>query len=576
MLTRPTAWAGVQYFRNVTTRSTAVLRSSIVMTRRGLIDPMRPWDGLRALRISRRAGPFAAMLDRPVRRYPNRIAVIDDRGATSFGELDDLANGLANALTEIGIESGSVLGIVCRDHREVVLTAVACGRRGVRVVFMNTGMAATQMADVARREGITAVMVDPALLHLTAGIPVLVRRILARPSGLDRSVSDGVVSIDMNECPHVDVDSLIARSSRTQGPLPEAPGGLVLLTSGTTGTPKGARRQRISPFQSAQFLDRVPLASGGVMVIAAPLFHGTGLSQFIVAMALGKTVVLRPQKFDAEATVRELARHRADALVVVPTMLSRILDLGEKLSEYDLSSLQIISCGGSALSPNLCRRTEEVFGPVLYNLYGSTEVAQATVATPRDLLTAPGCAGRAPVGCRVAIYDDRYRRITEPGVRGDIYVSSGLSFSGYTDGSSKALVDGLFSTGDRGYLNSDGLLYVEGRADDMVVSGGENVYPLEIENLLAARADITDVAVVGVDDPDFGQRLRAYVVVSGEKPPTPEDLKQHARSSLARYKVPRDVVFVDRIPRNSMGKIVRSELLRHDLCPTGEVGNEDR
>jgi fatty-acyl-CoA synthase len=337
---------------------------------------------------------------------------------------------------------------------------------------------------------------------------------------------------------------------------------MVLLTSGTTGRPRGTPRDRMSPMQSAQLLDRIPLSRSGTMVLATPLFHGTGLGQFVVAMTLGKKVVLR-RRFDPEATLADIAEHRADTLVVIPTMLRRMITLGPAvLARYDTSSLRVVVCAGSALSPDLCRRTTEAFGDVLYNVYGSTEVANASVAIPAELRRAPGTAGRPPVGCRLALYDERRTRITAPDVPGTIFVSTGLSFACYTDGGQKEVVDGMVSTGDVGHLDADGLLFVDGRDDEMIVSGGENVFPVEVENLLAARPDVHDVAVVGVDDPDFGARLRAFIVPNPGTTPDAGEIRDYVKANLARYKVPRDVVFVAELPRNATGKLLREQLER--------------
>jgi fatty-acyl-CoA synthase len=337
---------------------------------------------------------------------------------------------------------------------------------------------------------------------------------------------------------------------------------MVLLTSGTTGRPKGAPRDRISPMQSAQILDRIPLSRGGTMVLATPLFHGTGLGNFIMAMTLGKAVVLR-RRFDPEATLAEVAAHRADTLVVVPTMLQRIVDLGpEALARHDTSALRIVVCAGSALAPDLCVRATEAFGDVLYNLYGSTEVANASVATPAELRRAPGTVGRAPVGCRLVLFDERRNRVTAPNVPGTIFVNNGLSFRAYTDGATKETIEGMISTGDVGHFDEEGLLFIDGRDDDMIVSGGENVFPVEVENLLAGRPDVREAAVVGVDDPEFGKRLRAFVVASPDADVDAEEIKGYVKANLARHKVPRDVVFVDELPRNPTGKLLRRELDR--------------
>jgi fatty-acyl-CoA synthase len=202
----------------------------------------------------------------------------------------------------------------------------------------------------------------------------------------------------------------------------------------------------------------------------------------------------------------------------------------------------------------------ELFGDVLYNLYGSTEVAVASVATPEDWKQAPGTVGRVPVGCTVRIYDDHDQRITAPNVTGRIFVGSGLKFTGYSGGGTKDEIDGLLSSGDLGHFDEHGLLFVDGRADDMIVSGGENVFPGEVENLLLQHEDIADAAVIGVEDADFGARLKAFVVRREGASLTEDDVKAHVRSQLARHKVPRDVEFVAELPRNATGKLIRNEL----------------
>jgi fatty-acyl-CoA synthase len=242
-------------------------------------------------------------------------------------------------------------------------------------------------------------------------------------------------------------------------------------------------------------------------------------------------------------------------------MLQRILDLGpDVLAKYDTSSLRVVFAAGSSLSPDLCRRTDDAFGAVLYNLYGSTEVAAAAVATPHELREAPGTVGRPPVGCTLVAYDEQRRRITEPSRTGTLFVSNGLSFSGYTDGGHKEIVDGLLSTGDTGHFDETGLWFVDGRDDDMIVSGGENVFPLEVENLLADHPGIVEAAVVGVDDAEFGKRLAAFVVSRLDSQLDGDDVKSYVRAHLARHKIPRDVVFVKQLPRNETGKVLRKQL----------------
>lgn len=202
---------------------------------------------------------------------------------------------------------------------------------------------------------------------------------------------------------------------------------------------------------------------------------------------------------------------------------------------------------------------------MLYNLYASTEVAVAAVATPHDMRVAPGTVGKPPVGCRVALYDAQRNKITTPDEVGTIFVSSGLSFSGYTDGRNKEIVDGLPSSGDGGHFDADGRLFIDGRDDDMIISGGENVYPLQVENLLVDRPDILEAAVVGVEDADFGKRLRAFVVPAEDAERDPQEIKDYVRANLARHKVPREVAFVDELPRNATGKLMRRKLQEADI-----------
>lgn len=528
-----------------------------VLRRRGMLDPKRPHELIRTARDAGVYGPFVTVLAHATRRDRHAAALVDERGVLTFDQLDRQSNALARGMRSAGIGLGTVVAALCRDHRGMVLTLLAAGKSGARLVLMNTGFAKPQLAEVARREGVGAILADAEFAGLLDGIPVTTPRIF--------TWTDSVHPLDAAA---VTADALIAANSDDPLPPPERPGGTVILTSGTTGTPKGAPRDRVSPLQSAQFLDRVPLPRDNTMVMAAPIFHGTGLSQFALGWALGNKIVLRQRRFDPRETLAAVAGHRAASLVLVPTMLQRILDLGpDVLARYDTSSLRVIFSAGSPVSPDLARRTEQAFGDVLYNLYASTEVAVAAVATPEDMRVAPGTVGRPPVGCRVAIYDEQRNKITTPGVVGTIFVASGLSFTGYTDGRNKETVDGMLSSGDVGHFDAAGRLFIDGRDDDMIVSGGENVFPLEVENLLAGHSGIAEAAVVGVEDRDFGTRLRAFVVPAREASLDEEEVRRYVRENLARHKVPRDVLFIDELPRNATGKLLRRQLDRYEGAP---------
>jgi fatty-acyl-CoA synthase len=294
-------------------------------------------------------------------------------------------------------------------------------------------------------------------------------------------------------------------------------------------------------------------------MIAAPLFHSWGFAHFTLGMALHSTYVLQ-RKFDPEGTLSAIAQHECTSCPMVPVMLQRVLELPEEVrSKYDTSSLRTVPVSGSALPGDLAIKFMDEFGDVIFNLYGSTEVAWATIATPADLRAAPGTAGKPPLGTDLRIYDENGRELP-PGDTGRIFVKNDMLFEGYTGGGSKDMIDGLMSTGDVGYLDDQGRLFVEGRDDDMIVSGGENVFPQEVEDLIARQDGVDEVAVIGVDDEKFGQRLKAYVVKKKGASVTEDSIQKVVKANLARYKVPREVEFIDELPRNATGKVLKREL----------------
>jgi fatty-acyl-CoA synthase len=304
----------------------------------------------------------------------------------------------------------------------------------------------------------------------------------------------------------------------------------------------------------------MPLKAREANVIAPPLFHGTGLMIGLLSVALGSKTVLR-RRFDPATLLDDIERHGATGVCVVPVMLQRVLALGEEeIKRRDLSSLRVCFCAGSQLPADVAVRFSDVVGDVIYNLYGSTEVAVATLATPHDVREAPTSVGRPTLGSRVRILDDAGRPI-DRGKTGRIFVGTTIPFEGYTGGGGKQIVDGMMASGDVGHFDERGRLYIDGRDDEMIVSGGENVFPREVEELLVTHPAIADAAAIGVADADFGQRLRAFVVTRAGESVSVEDVQQYVKDNLARYKVPRDVIFIDELPRNPTGKILKRELL---------------
>ena len=518
-----------------------------VLREAGIVTPMRPDRAgkIGATFIRWGASPATGIATAAI-HHPHEIALIDERGSLSFERVHRRSNALAHAFAEMGIGYGDGVGIMCRNHRGFVEATLAAAKLGASALYLNTMFAGPQLAEVTRREGPKVLVYDEEFTGLLEGVDGSVARVVGW--------SDGDAPGEPT------LEQLIAGGDESDlKPPPDKPR-FVILTSGTTGTPKGA--QRSSPdglLAMAALIERIPYRARETMVIAAPLFHSWGFFHFVISLPTASTMVLR-RRFDPEDTLLAVQESRAQVLAAVPVMIQRILQLPEEtLARYDLSSLRITALSGSALPGELATAWMDRFGDTVYNLYGSTEVAYATVATPADLRAAPGTAGRPPRGTIVRLYDDAGREVPR-GEVGRIFVGNEMSFEGYTGGGGKEAIDGLLSSGDVGHIDPAGRLFIDGRDDEMIVSGGENVFPREVEDLLADHEAVVEAAVIGVEDEEFGQRLKAFVVLGEEGQVSEDDLKAHVKANLASYKAPREVEFLDELPRNATGKILKREL----------------
>jgi acyl-CoA synthetase (AMP-forming)/AMP-acid ligase II len=529
-------------------RRMAALEALRVLAGTGLLAPQRP-DRLLAAGLELRRWGFSlhGAHAASAARFGGEPAIVDDRGSLTFTDLDRHTTAIAAGLAASGVCEGDRVALMCRNHRGFVEATLALGKLGADILYLNTGFAGPQLREVASREGAAAIILDQEFRGLVGAALPPSRTFLAWSE--DRRRRAGTL------------DALARRGEGAALPAPERTSRITILTSGTTGTPKGASRsQPRSADPAVAILSRIPLHARERTLVAAPLFHAWGFAHLGLGALLSSTLVLQ-RAFDPERVLAGIEQHRVTALAAVPVMLRRIMELPPEVrARYDTSSLRVVAVSGSALPADLALRFMDAFGDVVYNLYGSTEVAYATIATPQELRAAPGTTGRPPVGTIVKLLDDDGREV-ETGAVGHIFVGNGMLFEGYTGGGSKEVAAGLMATGDVGRFDSEGRLFVEGRADDMIVSGGENVFPAEVEELLHAHPDVADVAVVGVPDEEWGQRLRAYVVRRDGAALTADDVRAHVRGQLARYKVPRDVEFLDALPRNTTGKVLRRELL---------------
>ncbi|MGW4498700.1 AMP-binding protein [Micromonospora sp. NPDC004336] len=509
------------------------------LTRRGLLTPGRPSRIAAQLGALRKWGlSLGGELRQAAARNPDRTVVIDEGGAAlTYAELLDRAERTARAMrAALGVRAGDRIGVLCRNHHGLIETIVAATLLGADAVLVNTGLSAAQLATVAEEQRLRVLVHDAEFAERVVGLPAEVQRLDERAR-----------------------EELVTGASPGALRPPDRDGRIIVLTSGTTGAPKGARRPTPHGFGPlVSIIDRIPLHAGDRVLIAAPIFHTWGFAALQVCFALRATIVLH-RRFDPTATLAALAEQRCDALFAVPVMLQRLLEVPPPDPR---PPLKVVAVSGSALPGGLAPRFMDVYGDVLYNLYGSTEVSWASIAGPADLRAAPTTAGRPPRGTRLAILGAAGEPMPD-GAVGRIFVGNEMLFEGYTSGATRERHDGLLDTGDLGRVDADGLLFVDGRADDMIVSGGENVFPSEVEDLLAGLPQVREAAVIGVPDPEYGQRLAAFLALHPGETLDPEAVREYVRHYLARFSVPRDVVFVRYLPRNATGKVLTRELRRY-------------
>ncbi|MEV5834570.1 AMP-binding protein [Nocardia sp. NPDC052112] len=528
----------------------------------GVARPTNPAASIKQVRSLAKwgfnlAGGYAA----GAAHSPDRIAVVDDAGTRTFAQMHERTNALAGAMATLGLASGDAVGLLSRNHAGMVETMVAAGKLGVDVALLNAGLSGRRIEEIVQRHRLSALFVDGDLEQLVRYLH----------TDLPRFNTDGRPPVPGRPT----IDDLIAMG-QCEFRIPAQPGRLIVLTSGTSGTPKGARRPHPKGFGTiAALLSRIPLVMDAAMLIPAPLFHTWGLAGLQLSTALRATVVL-PERFDAEDCLRLVAEHQIASMIVVPTMVNRILDLPTAVrARYDTSSLRtVISCGAPLAGVTVLRFLD-TYGEILYNVYGSTEVSWATIATPDDLRTAPTTAGRPPLGTRVAVLGPDQRPVPI-GVTGHIFVGNHMLFDGYVNSAPPAESDGMLDTGDLGYLDVAGRMFVAGRDDEMIISGGENVFPRPVEEALAHLPQVSEVAVVGVPDSEFGQRLAAFVVKREGAGLDSDMIRSYIRNRLSRFSVPRDVTFLNALPRGETGKILKRLLIGSEPgapSPLGDLGS---
>ncbi len=479
----------------------------------------------------------------------HKIAIFDKNGSVSWKELDLRSNRAANALRALGLRGNARVALLLRNGREIVEMTLGAQKLGIVACPLNTWAKPKELRTTLEQSRASVLVYDTA--H-----------------------SEQVEKCDLGKLAHLfvgDATNAVKGSRPLEEALAQSPdtppppftrdrgsAKIVIHTSGTTGTPKGAQRNASAAGMGAlaNLITVVPYRRDDIVFCPAPMFHSFGLATFVVSSALGATMVL-PEKFDPEDSLRLIAQHRATAASFVPVMIKRIVSLPEEVrSRYDLSSLRVVLASGSAISPGLRAAAKDVFGDVLYDLYGSTEIGWVTIATPEDMKTKPTTVGKPVPGIEIAVFSAEGEKLAA-GETGELFIKSDILFEGYTSRETKDERDGYMSIGDVGHLDEDGHLFIEGRADDMVIVGGENIYPIEIEALIESIEGVNEAAVLGVADEEYGEVLAAFV--SGSV--SPEQVAKVCKQELASFKVPRRIEKVPELPRTSTGKVIKRELI---------------
>jgi len=475
---------------------------------------------------------------------PDRAALVDGATRLTYGELDERVNRLATALAGQGVKPGDRVALMLRNCHQYLELQWAIMRLGAVAVQIGYRLKAPEVAFILGNS-------EPAALFYQSVDEETVRAAVAEAA-----------------LPHLRTipigpkyEALLARGDPRAVPRPpREAAGVMIYTSGTTGCPKGASRGFKESFHEsvADFITKVGIRADERHLCVCPLYHSAAPAFCAFIFALGGTVVVM-EHFEAEAVLATIAAEKITSAFLVPTMLARLAAVPDA---YDTHALRWLASGAAPLPTATARDVEARFGRILYNFYGATETGLVTLACPGEHTARPGTIGRPLSGNEIRLYDDAGREVP-PGDVGEIYVRNSMLVAGYhgnPEATRSAMRDGFFSVGDMARADADGYYYLADRKIDMVISGGVNIYPLEIEQRIHAHPAVMECAVVGVPDPEWGESLRAFVVARPGQAVTGDEVRAFCKQALANYKCPKDVVFLETLPRNPTGKVLKREL----------------
>jgi len=531
----------------------------------GLLWTFRPKGAATAARLLARgrSGPSTIYRIHGA-NTPQKVALVFDPASRegranapferhTYGELDALCDRVASGLRRRKLAGESVL-VMMKNRPEYLVLGTGASRAGASQVTISWRSTPAELAYLANHCGAKALVFDQA-------VAATVEKALPELSGIPRENFFVAGSAEGFQPFSALLDVTDASAEAAEE------GAVVVYTSGTTGKPKGAVRKFNKELLPSifRFLRETPFRADDVHLAACPLYHTTAFGFIAMSQILGATIVLMDE-FDPERFLQMIEKHRVTTTVLVPTMLHRVLKLGDDvINKYDTRSLRALFCTSAPLPGPDSDRAMELFGDIVFNLYGSTETGIVTLAQPEDLKRSPGTIGRAVADNEIRLLDDAGNEVPD-GQVGELFARNAMLVAGYhgdeaaTRGSMR---DGFFSVGDLARRDERGCYHLEGRKRDMIISGGVNVYPAEVEQMLESSPDVDEVAVVGVPDPEWGERVTAVVALKASSNATAESLKAYCKERLAGPKVPREIIILpagEQLPRNPTGKVLKRDL----------------
>ncbi|HEY0251564.1 MAG TPA: AMP-binding protein [Kofleriaceae bacterium] len=534
-----------------------------VLRKSGVVAPIRPTSLAKLIRTARhsKVGPHLAVMFHAA-SHPDKEAIVEygERGVSrlTWGEYDAAINRLANALVARGAKGGSRIATMLPNCTEYLVAQQAIARMGGTAVQIGYRLKAQEIAHILENSQPSVTIVHAEYLPA-----------MREARKLAGKTDEIIVVGGTRESTHPGVTEwarALAGGDPEQPPRVDAGdgGGVIVYTSGTTGKPKGASRSyKKTGFESvADMISQMDVRANDRHLVVCPLYHSAAPAFVAIMMALGATTILQTH-FEPEQCLQIIEKEQVTCTLMVPTMLIRLAALPpETIAKYSTKSLRWVMSGAAPLSTEAARRFMQTYGPILWNFYGSTETGLVTLAGPGDHVTRPGTIGKAMRGNSIRLLDEQGHAVAV-GQVGELYARNSTLITGY-HGNEKATTeaqrDGYYSVGDIGRVDGDGYYYLESRKHDMVISGGVNIYPREIEDHLSTHPKILEAAVVGVPDPEWGETLRAFIVLRAGEQLTDREVIEYCREGLADYKRPRKVTFLADLPRNPTGKVLKREL----------------